>query len=1461
MQCYTELTPPTAVNHTLSLPFLSAQASNLIVAKSSLLQIFETKTITSELDTSRTSTLHSARPSLKYDSRINDDDGLESSFLGGDAAFQRADRANNTKLVLVTEISVSGTVTGLARIRTQNTPSGGEALLVQFKDAKLSLLEWDPQRYNVTTVSIHYYEQEEHQGSPWAPALNDCVNFLTADPGSRCAALKFGARNLAILPFKQADEEDEDVAMDDWDPDLDGPRPVKQEDASTAVVNGTSNIEDSPYSPSFVLRLSLLDSNLIHPVDLAFLYEYREPTFGILSSSLGPSAALGRRDHLSFMVFTLDLQQKASTTILSVGGLPGDLFKVVALPAPVGGALLVGPNELIHIDQSGATNGVGVNPFTKQCTDFTLTDQSDLCLRLEGCVVDFLSQDTSQMLLALADGRLAVLDFIIDGRRVSALQIKLVTPENGGNIIPYRISSLSRVGKNALFAGSEDGDSVIFGWTRKQAQASKKKSRPQQSLDFEEFDEDDMDGDGDDDDDDIYADTSVPATNGAAAAKGSELVFRIHDRLTSIAPIHNITFGKTSAFADTEEAQNHAGIQSELQLVAAVGTGKAGSLAFMNREIQPQVVGRFDFPEARGLWTMTAQKPVVKAQGEKGKKSIGDDYDMTAQYDTFMIVAKIDLDNYETSDVYALTAAGFESLTGTEFEPAAGFTVQAGTMANHRRVIQVLKSEVRVYDGDLGLDMILPMQDEETGAEPRVLHASISDPYLLLIRDDGSTFIAHMNSDDELEEIEKPDGLLTSTKWVSGCLYADTAGVFVDDKAENADKNILMFLLSSSGGLHVFTLPDLSKPVFTTEGLSYIPPILTSEWIARRGMSKESITEILVADLGDTAHKSPHMILRHANNDLTIYEPQINHKASSSDPGSTLFFRKLSNNHFARSFEEPVDKDDDDDAAPELKMPLRACHSIGGYSTVFLPGPSPSFIIKSAKSTPKVLGLQGVGVRTLSTFHTEGCEQGFIYADTEGIARVTQLSSDCTFSELGMSVRKVPLNVDVNSVAYHATSGAYLVGCNVEEEFELPKDDDSNPQQAPFWQKERLPANFKPLAERGSLRLITKDKWTVIDTVELEPCEILMCVESLSLEVSETTKERRELIVVGTAISRGEDLPIRGRIHVYDLASVIPEPGRPETNKKFKLVAKEEIPRGAVTAISGIGNQGFVLVAHGQKCTVRGLKEDGTLLPVAFMDMSNYVTSIKEVPGTGLCAVGDAFKGVWFAGYTEEPYKMMLFGKSDTKLEVLNVDFLPDGKELFIIAADADANLHVLQFDPEHPKSLQGHLLLHRTTFNVGANLPTQSLLLPRVALPSSRTLEPATNGDAKPAAGALPPQILLLASPTGALATLSPLSEASYRRLSSLVSQLITTLPHHAGLNPKAYRMPPSATQTTAKMAPGIESGVGANIVDAAVLSRWNELASGRRGEIAGRVGFAGPDEVRGELEEVLGWSGLSYF
>ena len=76
------------------------------------------------------------------------------------------------------------------------------------------------------------------------------------------------------------------------------------------------------------------------------------------------------------------------------------------------------------------------------------------------------------------------------------------------------------------------------------------------------------------------------------------------------------------------------------------------------------------------------------------------------------------------------------------------------------------------------------------------------------------------------------------------------------------------------------------------------------------------------------------------------------------------------------------------------------------------------------------------------------------------------------------------------------------------------------------------------------------------------------------------------------------------------------------------------------------------------------------------------------------------------------------------------------------------------------------------------------------------------------------------------------------------------------AGLNPKAYRMPAAGCAP-----PGVDAGMGRSIVDGAVLARWAELGAGRRAEIAGRVGFNGQQEVRSELNTVLGWDSLAYF
>lgn len=687
MQCYSELTPPTAVTHSLSLPFLSPSANNLIVAKTSVLQIFSLKSVLTQAGNSssgQTPARSGTEPSTR---REGDGQGLNSSLLP-------PERILTTKLLLLAEYDLSGTITSLARVKTQQSKSGGEALLVALKDAKLSLVEWDPERHTISTISIHFYEREDLQGSPWAPNLSECVNYLTVDPSSRCAALRFGARNLAILPFHQTGD---DLVMDDYDPDIDGERPEPTATPSK-IANGNVPGKDTPYAASFVLSLLALDPTLIHPIHLAFLHEYREPTFGILSSQIASSSALlhERRDTLTYTVFTLDLEQRASTTLLSVTGLPYDLYKVIPLPLPVGGTLLIGGNELIHVDQAGKTNGVAINEFARKCSSFAMSDQSDLGLRLEGCIVEQLGIDRGEMLVVLSTGQLGILGFKIDGRSVSGLSIRRIAEENGGDALSAGASCASIVGRGRIFIGSEEGDSAVLGWTRRSDRLKRQRSRTNLPSDNDE--EMDMDEeDVDDDDDDLYSGTKagesshdvVPLTSSTSTV--DEYTFRIHDTLQNLAPMRDIAFGRPHQ-SEGEAAKASQRSSSRLELLVSSGRGTSGALSVMKRDLAPQIKEQLDFPNVQRLWAIRASDVTAEGIVSQGSAGLGDGYDR------FMMTSKLDAAGDEQTTVYSITAAGFEVINDGDFEPGAGGTIEMGTLNAGTRIVQALRGEVRTYE-------------------------------------------------------------------------------------------------------------------------------------------------------------------------------------------------------------------------------------------------------------------------------------------------------------------------------------------------------------------------------------------------------------------------------------------------------------------------------------------------------------------------------------------------------------------------------------------------------------------------------------------------------------------------------------------------------------------------------------------------------------------------------------------
>lgn len=61
--------------------------------------------------------------------------------------------------------------------------------------------------------------------------------------------------------------------------------------------------------------------------------------------------------------------------------------------------------------------------------------------------------------------------------------------------------------------------------------------------------------------------------------------------------------------------------------------------------------------------------------------------------------------------------------------------------------------------------------------------------------------------------------------------------------------------------------------------------------------------------------------------------------------------------------------------------PLRVLSHIAGLSAVFMPGASPSLVVRTLKSLPHIVELQDSSVRGLSEFKSSGTATSFVYID------------------------------------------------------------------------------------------------------------------------------------------------------------------------------------------------------------------------------------------------------------------------------------------------------------------------------------------------------------------------------------------------------------------------------------------------------------------------------------------------
>ena len=351
--------PPTGVDHACAAyfthPIGDGGPPNLIVTQANHLTVFA---IRRESSTATDAQL-GARAVARAKQTASADAGV-----GADV---------EVSLEVVAEFDLHGTVGSLCALRRRfGAPRNQrDALCVAVRENKLSVVEFDPATQSLVNSSLHSWETPTGAGGvPSAHRVAPLPPLAVADPEGRCAAVLLrgeGGSRLALLPAVEGEsfggEEEADASdasdAEDAEDDTDARR------ASTTTVGGDVRARGTAASvkDSYVLDLAR-EMKISGARDVVFLHGYGEPTILVLHEKK-PTWA-GRlalvADTCAVSAITLDLDNKRHAVIWRRDALPHSCYRLCAMPEPLGGALVLSQNFIMHESQE-SSRALALNPL------------------------------------------------------------------------------------------------------------------------------------------------------------------------------------------------------------------------------------------------------------------------------------------------------------------------------------------------------------------------------------------------------------------------------------------------------------------------------------------------------------------------------------------------------------------------------------------------------------------------------------------------------------------------------------------------------------------------------------------------------------------------------------------------------------------------------------------------------------------------------------------------------------------------------------------------------------------------------------------------------------------------------------------------------------------------------------------------------------------------------------------
>ncbi|KAH7107502.1 CPSF A subunit region-domain-containing protein [Auriculariales sp. MPI-PUGE-AT-0066] len=1338
---HNEVLPPSGVEHAVSLKLTSAARtgqsalSHLVVARQNFLRVFEVRVEAAPLPTQAqllaSDHARTRRGMEAVEGEVEMDVGGE-GFVNVAPVKSTGSQVRHvrtvTRLYLLCQHHLYGTVTGLARVRTTASIDDGlDRLIVSCKDAKLALLEWSEQTCNLNTVSIHTYERAP-QMMVYEPSR--AIHQLRVDPSSRCAALTLPQDAIAVLPFNES-QADLDVDMD------------------TVGIS-----REVPYAPSFVLSFPEIDQNIRNIIDFIFLPGLNNPTIAVLfqTQQTWTSRLEEFKDTVSLRLITLDLVTRSYPVITSVDGLPYDSLMLLACPAAVGGVVVISSNAIFHIEQGGKTVGVAVNGWARRVSDFPLPAPTrDDALEGSHCV--FISDRT--IMVVLRDGTIMPVELIADGRNIGKIEVGEKLAQTTTPALVHAIRD------DLVFIGSAVGPSVLVHVVQTEDTDAAGSLRTVQSLAALDEEGDQV---MDSDDDDLYGGIDLKSSGPFGAVSttaGRQKVLRlgVADSLFGHGPLLDITF-----------ILGRNGDKATPQLLAGAGAGRTGGLMLYHRDF-PAVIKRklHKISGSFGIWSFPLRRSMKIAGMSIERQSTASDLD-TVVFSTdatpspglSRLAIRDDRDDAEIISRYA------------------NVTVGAGPFFQRTAILQVTTNAIRVLEAD-GSERQNIKDLNNTTPHAKIKACSISDPYVVVVREDGSLglFIGETGKGKMRRKDMSALGDKAS-RYLAASFYQDQSGLFkvaarkgstqgtaamtIETAMDEGRGSQWLLLCRPQGVIEIWTLPKLTL-AFSCDGISTVPYVLSDSFESvtpspaeelPRSPQDLDVEEILIAPIGDVA-PTPHLFIGVGRDSmLQLVFIRVLSTILSSGPAGQLDKRGPPAQRHLITFNAPL-------------------HG------VFITGNEPVWVYATNHSAVKCTHATNAIVHSFSPCSVWGKRGQFLLYTDEGPCLI-EWSPNLTLDE-NLPAQFIPRGRAYTSVAFEPATGLVVAASSLRSRFDL-FDEDGNK----VWQPDGEYVS-DPQTDTSTLELIDPTTWTTVAGFEFPFNEFINVVRPVNLETSSAEAGSKEFVTIGTTVFRGEDLAVKGAIYIFEVVEVVPNGAQRQF--KLRLLCRDEA-KGPVSALCGIN--GYLVNSIGQKIFVRAFEQDERLVGVAFMDVGIYVTSLRSLKN--LLLIGDAVKSVWFCAFQEDPFKLIPIGKDFQHVSLTTAEFFFAFGDMAIATTDELGVLRLLRYDPTHADSLDGQRLIYQTEFFQQADTRSAVTIL-------RRSNEDAVEG---------PRSQLIYAGTDGSLAMLIPVDESTSKRLHLLSGQLTRNVQHIAGLNPRAFRVVRN-DHVSRPLAKGILDGILLNI------------------------------------------------